>query len=404
MRPLTGFLLSLATGCAVGVVKTDDTEPPGIDLDSGDTGVVEAAGPGDPLPLPGCTQAGESDLGVDGVVDSTRETTWLDRTTDDGRTLVVSSNSWSASTGVSFRKEIAYDANLCVTSVEQVTSSEAPDSGTRTTSTCNSSGDQLESVNESLDGSTWSVVSTVDRTWTYRSDGLPEEVVIVTDFTDPGTQDTHIRAAYTYDTQGRPTRLTYFLGPGEEQQYYSIEYTWNEHDELDSQVIVLGEYFGSANGDVYFRQEATYDADGNQLTLDETDSSGRVDSTWRTFDAYGRTLTYGRKFESDGTDDGGTNTWDPEVRRQLSTTYTNDRDSTDNHTTVHSFDGDFPWTEVIVGTATDGGEDFQVTAVYTCPDEPTAARMMGDGPVPHRWTAFKDGLLDALPGGVPAVR
>lgn len=376
--PLHGVLVvcaGLLSACAVGVVKD---APSAGDADTEDTGTddvfEESPDPGAPPPVQGCTLSGERDDGVDGELDLTSETTWLDRLGPDGQVYLTDYVVTRSLTGDQYSRTVRYDDNLCITSDTELTTSGTAASGTRTTSACDANGRAVETEVAVRSGPDWVTRTTTTYDYVLDADGRVESVVVETDNADPATPDSVLLVEYTYSGD-QLVALSYFLGPDREP-YYDIEYTYDSAGNPIEQLIILGDYFGAASGDVYLSVERTFDDRGNVLVTEQRSYEGALDRTEATWDTHDRLATYDRDEDSTGIRTRSETVWDPDLYRQLENTYTDDVTATNSYTATRSFSGTFPWTETIEGTATDGGLDFRTVATYTCPDAPSTARRL----------------------------
>ncbi|MBO86008.1 MAG: hypothetical protein CL927_11680, partial [Deltaproteobacteria bacterium] len=368
MRCVPPLFTLVCTACASGVVtkdaaSTNDTaiatdSPSASDTAAGDTGAgdtgIDGLPAGEPLPIAACTLTVERDNGPDGVTDFTSETAWLDRTDENGNVRVTDYSAWDATSGTSVTRSIRYDDQVCVVSDEQIVTRAEGTNGNRVTHTCNENGDWVDSATEVYAEGRWITVETVSRDHTYGDSGNLVETAFTTDYADPSTPDTSLRVEFTYD-RDLLVFAEYFFIESVETQYYSVTYDWDAAGNFLGYTLVLGDYFEPNDGVPWASVEATYDANGNQLTYASRDSESRLDFTERTFDDLDRLLSTARVFDSDGTNDHSEATWADDAPRQLTNSYEDRRNSANDFTAVRTVDGDFPWLETITATATDGG-------------------------------------------------
>jgi len=355
----------LATaGCQSGSAKQDGA----VDSADGDSGMFAVDDDSmAPPEVASCSRYTERDDEIDGVVDYTEEVVWHHtRASDEASWPVVEQHMWSIR-GNTRDERSTYDDNLCRTFHELVETVDGLESGYRTTAECGPEGYRTDWVHEQLFGGEWAVNSTSTADYTFDDGGRVLETLTVTTPMAGGEEPQRIRAIYHWEGDV-VVQVDNLIGTSE-VDYYTVWYTYDEADRLLTYDLVLGDYFGSNAGRTYAWSSQSWDDAGNRLTYETGDINSNTDFYTWTYDELGRALSTTRTAWPQEIDFEVTYSWDPEVWRVDAWEH---RDLIRSEASVDAtvtYDGDFPWTQVTLGTPVEaGGLDFESRVTYTCPE------------------------------------
>jgi hypothetical protein len=394
---LTRALLATALLLTACAGKSDSD---GEEEDESDAGSWEG-GPGDRVPIAGCTRTGEGDVGVDGTVDKEwfyEFSTYVD---EDGDSPWVVYQ-YTDVDGDSYDDMRSYDEDGCFLYGEwhRVIDGAAVDE--RWTAACNDRGDRTLDVREELVDGDWVEFRRATSTYTYDDDDRIIEFVdeIEADGADP------YRLRTTLDWVGEAydradVYVDQMTGDGEVLYYY-VEYDVDGALQTEARII-LGAYFGGDEGTLYRTTTWAYDGDGNPVEEVIVEEDGTTITEEWAWDEYGRMTMNAIDDPVEGVRQAWEAEWDPEWRRLVATSQIDEIDPEGTYDTTYGYDGGWPWTRTadrVYGPG--GGEPYSTVEYYECGgadggvDLATAAGPVGVSPA----TAG----LAALPDGAPRVR
>jgi hypothetical protein len=351
MRSIHALLVPLLLSLTLGCVGKDASE----DEDGDEDGASWEGGPADIPPRAGCTETLEGDVGMDGSVDINRLVVYSEHMDEDGSSPLVRLE-YSDHEGEYEDIVQEVDADGCRVSAEIHSDLDGVTRDERWTATCDDQlGRNFKEVEVEVDGS-WEFESRETNDYTYDDQDRVIEELRELESADAAPYS--LALTWTWDGE-TPGYLDVVLDEGDGPVgYYAIEYDASGGSVVEARII-LGEYFGDADGDLYSTTTYAYDGAGNLVERVQTPVDGAVEAEAWGYDEHDRATHY-LLDDRDGDEPAHEQRdiiYDPELRRYVSYANTDHLDAAGDFVNIYTYEGSWPWDTQVVRTFPNAPED-----------------------------------------------
>ena len=358
MRSAHTIVIPLIVSLSLGCVGKDASE----DEEGEDDGASWDGGPADFPPRAGCTETLEGDVGMDGSIDIDRRVVYADHTFEDGSSPLARLE-YSDHEG-NFEDIVQeVDAEGCFVSAEVHSDVDGVTRDDRWTAACDDNGRRIFKEVEVEVGGGWEFDSRETKEFTYDDEDRVIEELRQMESADEATYT--LALTWTWDGDA-PGYLDVVIDEGDGPVgYYATEYDVSGGEWVEARLI-LGAYFGDAEGDLYATTTYAYDGAGNLVERVWTPADGAAETESSEYDEHARATH--RLLDARDADDAVHEQldiiWDPETRRYVSYAFTDHLDPAGDYVNIYTYEGSWPWVmrvERSFPNAPEGDTAYEIT-------------------------------------------